>query len=117
MRICTSVSPSTGVEERSAPRPRPRPGLLCMLENLPRQFEVGDSAAGAQVVEHHRLAVTRRLAEPDIAWNDSFEDLAGEVSMDFLADLQGHAGAPVEHCEHDAAHAEHRVEPLSHELD
>src|SRR5262245_51599856 len=112
-----SVSPSTGVEERSAPRPRPRPGLLCMLENLPRQFEVGDGAAGAQVVKHHRLAVARSLAEPDVSRNDGLEDLTGEVPMDLFADLQSHAGATVEHGEHDTAHVEPWVQPLADELD
>src|SRR5262245_2297501 len=112
-----SVSPSTGVEERSAPRPRPRPGLLCMLEDLPRQFEVGDSTAGAQVVEHDRLAVTRSFAEPDISWNDGLEDLTGEIPMNLFTDLQSHAGAAVEHREYDAAHVETRVQSLTNQFD
>src|SRR4249920_238893 len=95
------VSPSTGVDESSAPRPRPRPGLLCMLEDLPSQFEICDCAAGTKIVKHHRLSVARSLAEPDISWDDGLEDLAREISVYLLADLDGHAGAAVEHGQHD----------------
>src|ERR1041384_6587583 len=101
----SSVSPSDGVEEGKAPRPRPRPRLLFMCENLPRELQVCDGPTRAQVVQHHGLAVTRRFAEADVAWDDGLVDLAGEISVHLFTDLRGHARPPIEHREHDAADA------------
>ena len=70
-----------------------------------------------KIVEHHGLAVARRLAEPDVSWDDGFEDLTREVAMDFLADLHGHAGPTIEHGQHDPADVERRIQPLPNELD
>src|SRR5262245_17596491 len=61
----SSASPSVGVEARSAPRPRPSPRLGTM-QNLPRQLQICDRAAGFQIVEHDRLAVARGFRDPDI---------------------------------------------------
>ena len=68
-------------------------------------------------MEHHGLAVARRLAEPDVAWDDGLEDLAREVAMNFLSDLNRHARPPIEHGEHNTADLEIGVQPLPNELD
>src|SRR3990172_7064004 len=109
-------SPSLGVEESRAPRPRPSPRLF-MSQDLPREFEVRERAARPEVVEHHRLAVARRLGETHIAGDDGIEDLTREVAMDLVANLEREAGPAVEHRQHDALDFEPGVQALAHELD
>ena len=67
-------------------------------------------------MEHNRLTVARRLREPDIARNHRVEDLAGEVTMDLVANLLRHARPAVEHRQHDTLNTESRIEALANEL-
>src|SRR2546428_8056113 len=64
-----SVSPSAGVDESRAPRPRPSPRLF-MAQHLARQVEVGERPARPDIVEDDRLAVARRLGQADTPGND-----------------------------------------------
>src|SRR5438094_9124396 len=99
--ISLVVSSVPGVDDRSAPSPRPRPRWLFMLQHLPREFEIGDSAAGAEIVQHDRLAVARRFAEPNVAWNHCLENFAWEVTTDLVAHLKRETCPTIEHREHD----------------
>src|SRR4030095_11065424 len=92
-----SDSASDGSEASSAPRPRPRPRLLFMAQHLPCQLQVSSGAGGPEVVQHHRLAVARRLRQTNIPRNDRVEDLPGKVAIDFFADLDRKACPAVEH--------------------
>src|SRR3989304_1257224 len=74
-------SPSLGVEESRAPRPRPSPRLF-MSQDLPREFEVRGRAARLEVVEHLWLAVARFLREPCLGVDAVGENLTREVAMD-----------------------------------
>src|SRR5437773_455013 len=109
------VSSASGVDGRSAPSPRPSPRLF-MPENLPREFEISDSAAGAKVVEHHGLAMTWGLAEPNVPRDHRLEDFAREVTLHLVAHLQSEARPPIEHREHDPLDCEPWVQPLAHEF-
>src|SRR5882724_10862333 len=115
MGISLIVSSVPGVEDSRAPRPRPRPRLF-MSDHLASQVEIGDRAAGSQIVEHDRPAMARRLGEPDVTWNHRLEDFAREVTLHFVADLERETRAAVEHREHDALDRETRVQALTHEL-
>src|SRR5438876_10597371 len=84
MGISLIVSSVPGVEDRRAPRPRPRPGLF-MSDHLASKVEICDRAAGSQIVQHHRLAVARGLGEPDVAWNTRLEDFARKVTVHLVA--------------------------------
>src|SRR5438874_6464752 len=99
----TSViaSSAPGADDSSAPSPRPSPRLF-MFEHLSREVQIGHGTAGPQIMQHHRLAVARRLAEPDVAWNDRLEDFPGEIAMDLIADLERQTRAAIKHREHDA---------------
>src|SRR5436190_1682370 len=109
------VSSASGVDERSAPSPRPSPRLF-MPENLPREFEISDSAAGAKVVEHHGLAMAWGLAEPNVPRDHRLEDFAREVTLHLVPHLQSEARPPIEHREHDPLDCEPWVQPLAHEF-
>src|SRR2546425_2155593 len=111
-----SVSPAAGVELSSASRPRPSP-RLCMREDLLCQFEVRDGSAGAEVMEHHRLAVARGFAEADVPGDHRVEDLPREVALDLVPDLEREARPPLEHGQDDAQDPELGIQPLTHELD
>src|SRR5919197_207664 len=116
MAISLIVSSVPGVDDRSAPSPRPSPRWLFMLQHLPRELEISDGAAGAKIVQHDRLAVAGRLAEPYVAWNHRLENFAWEVTTDFVTDLQREARPAIEHREHDSFDREPRVESLANEL-
>src|SRR5262245_16613724 len=111
-----SDSASEGSEASSAPRPRPSPRRLIMAQHLPRQIQVSSGTGGPEVVQHHRLAVARRLCQTNVPRNDRIEDLPGKVAIDLFADLERQAGSAVEHGEHDALDIEARVQPLSNEF-
>src|SRR5882724_201611 len=114
--ISIRTSSAAGVAERRAPRPRPSPRLF-MPENLPREFEICDRPARPQIVQHHGLAVARRLREPHVARNHRVEDLAREIAVHLVADLERQARPAIEHREHDALDREARVQALAHEPD
>src|SRR5438132_5318283 len=114
--ISIRTSSAAGVAERRAPRPRPSPRLF-MPENLPREFEMCDRPARPQVVQHHGLAVARRLREPHVARNHRVEDLAREIAVHLVADLERQAGPAMEHREHDALDREALIQALADELD
>src|SRR5437868_12570495 len=95
------VSSLPGADDNRAPSPRPSPRLF-MLYHLSHEVQISDGAAGSQVMEHHRFAVARRLAEPDVARDHRLKDLAREIAMDLVADLQREARPAVEHRENDA---------------
>src|SRR5688572_6257274 len=111
-----AVDTSSDVDDRSAPRPRPSPRGLFMLEHLPGKLQIREGAAGAKIMEHHRLTVARRFRETDVARDHRVEDLAREVTMDLLANLLRHARPAVEHRQHDAFNTESWVEALADEL-
>src|SRR5688572_4658476 len=111
-----AVETSSDVEDRSAPRPRPSPRGLFMLEHLPGELQIREGAAGAKIMEHHRLAVARRLRETDIARDHRVEDLAGKVPVDLVANLLRHARPAVEHRQDDAFNTESWIEALADEL-
>src|SRR5262245_44049615 len=111
-----SDSASAGSEASNAPRPRPSPRRFIMAQHLPGQIEVSSRTGGPDVVQHHRLAVARRLSQTNVPRNNRIEDLPGKVAIDFFADLERQAGPAVEHGEHDALDIEARVQPLSNEL-
>ena len=67
------------------------------MQELLRQGQVGVSTPGPDVVQENRLAVTRRLAQSDVAGHDRFVDLVAEHRADFIHDLLGQIGAFVEH--------------------
>src|SRR3990172_11890544 len=102
-------SPSPGVEESRAPRPRPSPRLF-MGQDLPCEIEVRERAARPEIVEHDRLAVARRFGQAHVARDDGVEDLAREVAVDLVADLEREARPAVEHPHYDFLHIEPRVE-------
>src|SRR5512145_727603 len=112
----TRDSDSAGSEARSAPSPRPSPRLLFMGQDLPRQFEVSNCAAGLEIVKHDRLAVAWRLREPDVTRNHRVEHLPGKVLVHLVTNLERETRPPVEHRQDDARHIETRVEALPNEL-
>src|SRR5256886_7571573 len=114
--ISIRTSSAVGVAERRAPRPRPSPRLF-MLENLPREFEICDRPARSQIVQHHGLPVARGLREPHVARNHRVEDLAREITVHLIADLESQARPSVEHREHDAPDREAWIQALADELD
>src|SRR5690606_4375219 len=85
--------------------------------NLKGRLEVARRPTGARVVGHHRLAVARRLRDPDVPRNDGGEHTVPEVGADVLLHRIRQAGAPVVHGEEDGGHLERRVEVVLHELD
>src|SRR3989441_7976612 len=87
-----------------------------MLQHLPREFEIGDGAAGAEIVQHDRLAVAWRFAEPHVAWNHRLENFAREVATDLVAHLKREARPTIEHREHDPLDRQPCVQPLADEL-
>src|SRR5262245_63081475 len=93
----TSDSASEGSEASNAPRPRPRPRLLFMAQHLPCQLQVSSGAGGPEVVQHHRLAVARRLRQTNVPRNDRVKDLSGKEAIDFFSDLEREASPAVEH--------------------
>src|SRR5690242_4378358 len=109
------LSSVPGAEDSNAPRPRPRPRLF-MLDHLTREIEVCDRAVRAQVMQHDRLAMAGCFCEADIAGNHRLEDLAGKISMNFIAHLERQARAPVEHRQHDALDGQSWIQALSHEF-
>jgi hypothetical protein len=88
-----------------------------MIEYLPCELEIGDSAAGPEIVEHYRFSMARCFRESDVARNHRLEDLAGKVTMNFVPDLLGHTGPTIEHRQHDAFDAEPRIESFADEFD
>src|SRR5579883_3488069 len=60
-----------------AGRKRSRSGSLA-TQKLGRQTDIGLGARRAKIVEQHRLAVARRFADPDIAWDHRFVDRVAE---------------------------------------
>src|SRR5262245_35053837 len=112
----TSDSASEGSEASSAPSPRPRPRLLFMAQHLPCQLQVSGGAGGPEVLQHHRLAVARRLRQTNVSRNDRVEDLPWKIAIDLFTDLERKASPAVEHCEDDALDVEAGVQPLSNQL-
>src|SRR5512145_200112 len=104
------------VDPSSASRPRPSPRLF-MPQDLLGQFDVCDCAAGPQIVQHHRSTMTGRLGEPHVTWNDSIEYLTGEISLNFLTDLQRQAGPTIKHCQDNSEHREGRIQPFLDQFD
>src|SRR5262249_12739356 len=111
------LPPNSGVADRSAPSPRPRPCRLGMCQDLLGEFEIGERSRGAKVVEHDRLAVTRRLGEPDVSGDDRGEDLAAEMLLDFASYLGGETRPSIEHCEHDTFDPQRRIQSFANETD
>src|SRR5256885_17021819 len=116
MGTSTSDSASVGSEDRSAPRPRPSPRLVIMVQHLPSQFEVCGGATGLEIVHHNGPAVAGRFRETDVAWNHGVEHLPRKVSVDLIADLEGEARTAVEHREQDPEGVESRIQVLSDKL-
>src|SRR5262249_14593849 len=81
--ISGGVSPPAGASPRSASRPRPRPRLF-MPQNLLGELEIRDGAARSHIVQHDRTAMAGRLAQADVAWDDSLEDVPWKVPMHFV---------------------------------
>ena len=79
------------------------------VEELVGDGEVALRARAAQVVEQHRLAVARRLGQPDVARHGGLEDLVAEVLRDLGAHLVREVHAAVEHREQHAVDREVRV--------
>src|SRR5919197_1139400 len=114
--ISINTSSAAGAAERRAPRPRPSPRLF-MAENLPRQFQICNRSARSQIMQHHWLAVARSLREPHVARNHRVEDLAREVAVHLVPDLERQARPSIEHRENDAPDRETWIQPLANELD
>src|SRR5207249_8442741 len=112
----TRVSTSVGSEAKSAPKPRPSPRLVIMVQHLPRQFEIGHGATGPEIVEHDRSAVARRFRETDVARNDGVEYLPREVSVHLGADLEREARAAIEHREQESQEIEARAQSVPEHL-
>src|SRR5262245_65684954 len=111
-----SDSASEGSEASSAPRPRPSPRRLIMAQHLPGQIEVSSGTGGPDVVQHHRLAVARRLCQTYVPRNDRIEDLPRKVAIDLFADLERQAGPAVEHGEHEALDNQGRLKPRHNDI-
>src|SRR5262249_20617553 len=116
MPISSRCSPSDGVAESSAPNPLPNPRLF-MVEHLPCEIEVGDRSTRLQVVEHHGLAVAWRFRQPNAARDDRFEDLAREIAVDLVADLESEARTSIKHRQDDPEDIKASVESFPNELD
>ena len=57
------------------------------------------------------------LAQADVTWDDGLEDISWEISVDFVADLQRQARAPIEHCQDNPEYGQAGIQPLTDELD
>src|SRR5207244_8871331 len=113
MGISLIVSSVPGVEDRRAPRPRPRPGLF-MSDHLASQVEICDRTAGSQIVQHYRLAMARGLGETDVARNHRLEDFARKVTVHLVADLDRATRASGGHRDPHTVGREPRVPALTH---
>src|SRR5688572_11427580 len=88
-RSCAAAGPE-GASGMSALRPRPSAGRLSAMvlllgwirqrlrgrlarHQLARERDVGFRPPRLGIVENDGEAMARRLAEPDVAWNDGFE--------------------------------------------
>ena len=91
-----------------------RRGATVAREELARQREVALRALRLHVVEERRLAVRRRLAQPNVARDDRVED--AEVALHLFGDLVREVIARVEHRENDTLDLELRVDP-AHAVD
>src|SRR5215475_4942602 len=88
-----------------------------MTKHLPREIEIRYCARRAKIVEHDRLAVARRLGDPNVSRNDRREDLVAEMLLYFPLDLACQARPAIKHGEYDAFHSKLRIQPLAHEID
>src|SRR5262245_65589108 len=87
-----------------------------MAQHLPRQLKVSSGAGGPEVVQHHRLAVARRLRQTNVPTNDRVEDLPWKIAIDLFTNLERKAGPAVEHREDDALDVEAAVQPFANRL-
>src|SRR2546427_10408936 len=88
-----------------------------MSEHLPREFQICDRPARSQIVQHHGLPVARGLREPHVTRDYRVEDLAREIAVHLVANLDRQARPAVEHREHDALDREARIQALASEVD
>src|SRR5919205_825967 len=126
----------------SAPRPRPGPRRLSLMDDsLHRKspampgsgcccvwkiltlsdfrcgFQVGQRTAGGWVVGHDRLLVARRFRDPHGARHHSIQDLVREVLPDFSCHLGGQVGPPVVHGQENSGNFQFRIQVLLDHLD
>src|SRR5262249_33042451 len=87
-----------------------------MAQHLPCQLQVSSGAGGPEGVQHHQLAVARRLRQTNVPRNDRVKYLSGKEAIDFFSDLEREASPAVEHREHDALHVEAGIQPLPDQL-
>src|SRR5438445_5781795 len=130
---CAPASaPADGAAGMMAPRPRPsprrlptaraglrrprrlgipdrRPPRLAAADDLSGQVGVGAAATRVGIVVADRLAVAGRLTEPDVAGDDSLEDLVRIALPHLLHDLTGKRGAAVVEGHHDPEQPQPRV--------
>ena len=87
------------------------------LGDLLGGLEVARGAPRTGIVGHHRLAIARRLGDPDVAGDDRLEHLVAEVVPDVLLDGVGQPGTPVVHGQQDRGDVERRVQVLAYQVD
>src|SRR5262249_33269886 len=122
-RFSMMTSAEAGAEVTSAREITPRCALLRVppkrrlrrrccrsRQHLAREREIRFGATRFDVVENHRHAVARRLAEPDVARNDGTEDFLLEERADVAGHLVPEIRSIVEHREEHAFNVESGIE-------
>ena len=79
------------------------------LGHLSRRIKVAHRAPGTGIVGDHRLAVTGRLGDPDVARDHRLEHEFREVRTDLSLDVLCQPRPAVVHREHHASHGQLRV--------
>src|SRR5512139_3235427 len=106
-RAFLSLSSREDRSGMSAPSPLPS-ACFCMAQHILGQIEIALGALRADIIEQHRLAVARRLAQGHVAVDHGLVDLAAEVFPDLLGHLLGKIVPSVVHGEQDALDLELR---------
>src|SRR5882724_3624836 len=101
----------------SAPRPRPRPCLGFMAQDLLGQFKVSRRAGGLEVIEHDGFAMAWGLSNSYVPRDYGLHDLSAKVPLDFAFHLGCQTCPTIEHRQYDTFHRQGRVELLLHEGD
>src|SRR5688572_20054033 len=91
--IDAATVPASEELDSRAPNPRPSPCRLDMRKHLLGELQIGNGSGRPQIVEHDRLAMARRLGQPDISGDHSGEDLISQVALHLGFDLSRQAGA------------------------
>src|SRR6476646_8806786 len=132
--MSTSSGPKRGSTASgiSALRPLPRAGRLSIggltvflafvscywcratLEHFSREIEIRFGAARFRIVRHHRQAVARGFAVPDVARNHGTKNFLFEESAHIIRDLMTEIRALIAHREQYAVDVEGRVERAAH---